>query len=553
MDSVDISDGFLYKGRTVCGHGRLEITLVDGVPTPTIMCGFNESFPNLYDVSIKGSSIAHYADLADAIADGDWEAAEYSAVAAVMCPPPVVTTERIRTVLSDYIGQIEYSLIDREEITLQTVLLNPSDGTYRRCLKRGIDPEIVLTPLADEIFEARVASLRRARLDEYQSADMVMVGKWSPSRSTYAKLDKTRRYYCGTSGPRMPKELDSFGLELNLYHPHVASSVVTGISDQGEFYLVMYVRKDYIDSMEYWKNPPYFRYHYDSYGGYLVKGFREGYAYMHGSFNVVSTRKLKWCSFPTSPSPYECPADVLFSPSYPEFAPLVLDGSEEMASFDREYVYDLKRPESFMNRQAFLASVKLGSRRRYEWSGRTPMSRVAAFRDRTMVTVLSLEGASVLYRHRFAEYELFHAPVVARGKRRKKWKQARVHALQVRVGKRVIDLDGKYFREQSTGRGKVIEIYDAEPDEPAYPVSCSVRTEFLPGAPHSVDLKQCLQFDRDYDILLSAGVTADQFIKSVHGLGLQSHVWQERVWESVHEYQDVCLEGAGGLFDDDAG
>lgn len=227
---------------------------------------------------------------------------------------------------------IENSLLDRRMITSETVLLNPSPGTVKRCVNMDVFPQIVFSPEASQHYDyLEACALMRAYV------------KAAPQVLELSDIKELVDVYCGFSA--IPSFVEfGFGFEVNPYNDEFVSMDVRYMSSQthprkGIGYEIVYERGKYYGRCFYPLSPRYFRYEAQSFAHLLRSK-------ISGRFNFVSTHAR---DFP--PSDFRSSTDLCYSNVYPDYEERVVLGERVQCRIAGGVLYDVGGSDVFSSRQ----------------------------------------------------------------------------------------------------------------------------------------------------------------------------------------------------------
>jgi len=275
---VDVSD-----------QGRLDIKRgSDGELLPCIIAGDMHSYQNYIDIEYKENDFGNMMNLFDMLKNEskhsaiEFEKAFQTSIDYVM-PNPVVTKRR--TNLEKSASDFEYAFMSHGDLTDHTPLVNPPLGTVMRITdKLGGCGVIYLQGFDKQTFEARKNKL----VIMCALKGVIPRVELLPDGDVPDSPDPT---YYGHNGIK-DYVLNGFALELNIFHPTVASNFIHSTRENAHGNkCVLYKNGDKDLMLEYAEKPEYFRYHKDAYfsvyGKYYTKLSTPDYA---GFYNIVTTR-----------------------------------------------------------------------------------------------------------------------------------------------------------------------------------------------------------------------------------------------------------------------
>jgi len=330
---------------------------------PCIIAGDMHSYQNYIDIEYRENDFGNMMNLFDMLKNEgahsavEFEKAFQTSVDYVM-PNPIITKRR--TNLEKSASDFEYAFLSHGDLTDTTPLVNPPLGTIMR--------------ITDKLGGCGTIYLQGYETREYDMRKKKIVGMCA-LKGVIPRVerlfdnevpDEEQLAYYGHNGIK-DCVLNGFALELNIYHPTIASNFIHSARENAHGNkCVLYKNGDKDLMLEYVEKPEYFRYHKDAYFSvyrkYYTRLSKSDYV---GFYNIVTTKIRQDFAFEqelVTPLPVDVKRYYVNNHSEQEvFSPVcgsnVVVYVNEDNNSQKGQIFHVVRPESRETRSGILYDV----------------------------------------------------------------------------------------------------------------------------------------------------------------------------------------------------
>jgi len=281
------TDAFKDEGPPCADEGRIEFLKNDKDEISLqVVVGDMTTYANAIDVEYDGTDFDNMLALGDMLdEDNDDDDARVTAAfqysMSYKMKPPKVTKKASDLDISG--ADMEYAMMALGILRHDTPLYNPNLGTVQRMItKLGSIGAIYICKDEEEKVEKMKMRVQRVCDEKVFTPNFIVV-------TNRVQIPKDVPVYAGRYG--IPNGLtNSFALELNPFHPQVASHFISSIIDRGNHWSVMYSPGVKLCYLDYQKSPNFYRYHHDAYYTAFVPHYKHRATMpLFGFYNYVNT------------------------------------------------------------------------------------------------------------------------------------------------------------------------------------------------------------------------------------------------------------------------